>query len=516
MRSALQPAALLVAWASLLAPCVGSTPPPFVIAVDVGTESTRAAVVDAAGRQLGQASRAHRTSFPQPGWAEQEPSEWWEGLGEAVRRAREEAGVAESDVAALCLATTSCTVLALDAAGMPLCPALLWMDQRAAAQAEAVLRLGRGDPALKVNCDGAGPVSAEWMLPKALWLKEVQPDTWAAAASICECQDWLNFRCTGELVAAGCNVATRWHCDGAAAVGGEAGAVFGGRPSSLLRRLELEELEEKWPRRCVATGAIAGTLTEEAAEHLGLLANTPLVQGAADAFVGLLGLGAAGRTGAIGLITGSSHLSLAAVPRELGTTREGTWGAYSGAPLPHLAMAEGGQASTGSALQWARALFGSPTLRELDEEAAALPIGAEGVLALETFQGARTPTTDPLARGALLGLSLRHGRANVWRAFLEAVCLGSRATIEALAAACGVEKPSVVLLTGGIAKSPLWLQMHADVLGAPVAVCEDAVRMCVRVRVCVSVRAASVCPCPCKYAHLRICMRAARRCVHAC
>ena len=145
---------------------------PVVISVDVGTESTRAAVIDATGRQLGQASRAHRTSFPQPGWAEQHPSDWWEGLGDAVRSARQAAGVDPSDVTAICLATTSCTVLALDESGEPLCPALLWMDQRAASEAEAVLRLGRGDPALDVNCDGDGPISAEWMLPKALWLKE--------------------------------------------------------------------------------------------------------------------------------------------------------------------------------------------------------------------------------------------------------------------------------------------------------------------------------------------------------
>eukprot|EP00966_Prymnesium_polylepis_P177009 4099433-Prymnesium_polylepis.1 len=88
-------------------------------------------------------------------------------------------------------------------------------------------------------------------------------------------------------------------------------------------------------------------------------------------------------------------------------------------------MAEGGQSSTGAALQWARRLFGGnadelPSLRILDEEAAALPVGAEGVTALETFQGARTPVTDPNARGALLGLSLGHTRAHIWRALLEA------------------------------------------------------------------------------------------------
>ena len=111
-------------------------------------------------------------------------------------------------------------------------------------------------------------------------------------------------------------------------------------------------------------------------------------------------------------------------------TARGAWGAYRGAPLPHLAMAEGGQSSTGSALQWLVRLFGGEqceiSLAELDAEAECVPLGAEGLGMLETLQGSRTPVTDPRARGALLGLTLRHSRAHVWRAALEAICLGTK------------------------------------------------------------------------------------------
>lgn len=164
------------------------------------------------------------------------------------------------------------------------------------------------------------------------------------------------------------------------------------------------------------------------------------------------------------------------------------WGPYLGAPLPYFAMAEGGQSSTGAALQWCRRLF-SPTpddgadrggadlipLRRLDEEASLLPIGSEGVCCLETFQGSRTPTTDPLARGALLGLSLRASRAHVWRACLEAVCLGTRACVESLALATA-SSPKAILVAGGATRSPFWLQMHSDTTGLPVVVgeCADA------------------------------------------
>ena len=451
-----------------------------VISIDVGTESTRAAVFDGSGNNLGSFASPHVTSHPAAGWAEQQPEDWWDGLSFAVRGALAESGCSAEDVAALCMATTSCTVVACDSAGVPLRPALLWMDARSAPQAAEILEKGKGDRALAVNCGGDGPISAEWMLCKALWLRQSEPETWERAAIICECQDWLQFRCTGRLCAGGCNVATRWHCDGvrACSENDEHTGAFGGRPDTLLERVGLEGLGSKWPAECVAMGALQGRLTEEAAAHLGLLPGTPLAQGGADAFVGLVGLGAATTPRAVGLVTGSSHLHLALVDAEAPRTARGVWGSYSGAPLSSNAMAEGGQSSTGAALQWVRRLISSggetpPSLAALDAEAAAVGIGCEGVCMLETFQGSRTPTTDPLARAAIVGLTLHHTRAHVWRACLEAVCLGTRAAIEGL---CGVtgEAPAVMLAAGGATRSPMWLQMHADACGLPVTVGESA------------------------------------------
>ena len=126
-------------------------------------------------------------------------------------------------------------------------------------------------------------------------------------------------------------------------------------------------------------------------------------------------------------------------------TARGAWGAYRGAPLPHLAMAEGGQSSTGSALQWLVRLFGGDrdeiSLPQLDAEAKELPVGAEGVGMLETLQGSRTPVTDPRARGALLGLTLHHSRAHIWRAALEAICLGTKVCCAALRCPVRPEPP---------------------------------------------------------------------------
>jgi ribulose-phosphate 3-epimerase len=143
-------------------------------------------------------------------------------------------------------------------------------------------------------------------------------------------------------------------------------------------------------------------------------------------------------------------------------------------------FAEGGQSSTGSIIRWAKQnLFeqqqtgesDSLSYKDLDEEASLIPPGCDGLVALETFQGSRTPITDPRARGALMGLTLSHNRAHIWRALMESVCFGTRACIEGLANAGHDTKE--IIIAGGATRSPLWLQMHADVSGLPVIVCEN-------------------------------------------
>src|SRR5262249_689360 len=153
--------------------------------------------------------------------------------------------------------------------------------------------------ALEVNGGGRGPVSAEWMIPKSLWLKRHEPDVFAHAATICEYQDYLNFHLTGRRCASLNNASVRWHY----------ATDRGGPPSSLLRKLGLGALAEKWPAEVVAPGDVVGTLTQVAAAHLGLSPSVRVVQGGADAFIGMIGLGVAA-PGQMALITGSSHLQL--------------------------------------------------------------------------------------------------------------------------------------------------------------------------------------------------------------
>src|SRR5215813_14404984 len=163
----------------------------YVIGVDGGTESLRAGVFDLQGRLRGFASSPYSTIFPQPSWAEQNPDDWWRAIGWAVRQAVQEAKIRPDEVAALSVDTTCCSVVALDVAGKPLRPALIWMDVRSGDTAAEVA--ATGDPALEVNGAGAGPVSAEWMVPKALWLRRHEPELFDRAAHVCEFQDYINY-----------------------------------------------------------------------------------------------------------------------------------------------------------------------------------------------------------------------------------------------------------------------------------------------------------------------------------
>lgn len=464
-----------------------------VIGIDGGTESIRASCFNAVnGKVVGKSCAIpYKTQHPNPGWAEQNPEDWYENLGKAVRGAlasvieeEEEKGKVikdydvdytiqvKSQVCAICVDTTCCSVVALDKTYKPLRPSLLWMDARSSSQTREILDKCTGDPALAVNCNGAGPISAEWMSPKALWIKQNEPRIWKKTHTLCEYQDYINFQLTGNMCANSCNAAARWHWDGRACITmskDNEDDEFPGRPISLYEKLGMPELAVKLPKKCLPMGSLVGKLTAEAANHLGLEEGVPVAQGGPDAFVGMIGLGCI-HPKQLCLITGSSHLHC--VVSAKATTAAGSWGAYKGAPLPTINFAEGGQSSTGSIIRWAKNIFGSNIdYKTLDDEAAEIPPGSDGLVALETFQGSRTPLTDPLARGALVGLTLSHTRGHIWRALMEAVCFGTRACINGLELAG--HECSEIIIAGGTTRSPLWLQMHADVTGKPVVLCEN-------------------------------------------
>jgi ribulose kinase len=328
------------------------------------------------------------------------------------------------------------------------------MDVRAGDEADAVLATGAD--ALELNCAGAGPVSAEWMIPKALWLKRHERAHYERAARVFEYQDYLVRKLTGRDAASLTNVAARWHYR----------ARAGGWPRALLAALDLDDLVGKWPAEVLPPGAIVGPLTPAAADHLGLAASTLVVQGGIDAFIGMIGLGVA-RPGQLALVTGSSHLQLAVADRAISIP--GLWGSYADAVYAGRHVIEGGQSATGSMIAWLLRLVGRDAdLAALNREASAIDPGSDGLVVLDHFQGNRTPFTDPHSRGAVVGLSLSHGRAHLFRAMIEGIAFGTRAVLDRMATA-GLAIDEMVI-GGGASRSPLWVQIHADTAARPVKV----------------------------------------------
>ncbi|EEQ94418.1 carbohydrate kinase [Brucella intermedia] len=426
----------------------------YFLTADGGTESVRARVYDLSGTCLASAAVPYETKFSSGARAEQNPEDWWSGFVTAARKAIADSSVDPSAIEAITLATTSCTVVALDAAGKPLRPSIIWMDVRASAEADAVL--ATADIALQANGGGRGPVSAEWMIPKALWLARNEPEIFEKADTICEYQDFMTLRLTGEKAASLNNVSLRWHYS----------TDRGGFPVTLLEKLGLSDLLQKWPSRVVAPGEVIGGLCATAASELGLSQSLKVVQGGADALIGMIGLGVA-KPGQLALITGSSHLQFGVADKPLHAP--GIWGSYPDMVYPGRYIIEGGQTSTGSIIAWlGRLMNGTMDMEALNAKAAALEPGAEGLLVQDHFQGNRTPYTDALSRGAIVGLTLAHEPHHIFRAIMEGISFGTRTILDAMAEAG--YRGQEITVGGGASASPLWLQIHADTAALPVCV----------------------------------------------
>lgn len=431
------------------------------LGLDIGTQSVRAVLFDAHGQRRGMGTAPLATTYPQPGWAEQQPLEWWKGLELAIPQALQQANATANDIAAIGLDSTACTVLAVDALGMPIRPALLWMDQRS--HAEAQLLMATKDPSLRWVSD---VVSPEWMLPKALWLKQTERANYDAAHRLVECTDWIMYQLTGEWTLSLNHVAVKWNYV----------APEGGWSRSMLEKVGLEDLPDKWPHTVVPYGAGSGKLSSSAAATLGLNAGTPVAQGGIDAYAGMIGLGAIA-PGKLAMIMGSStcHLVNADQPL-LGT---GMLGCYADAIRPGLYTLEGGQTATGSIVNWYREHFagneekeatriGTSVYELLDQKAAKVAPGCDGLLCLDHWQGARTPLKDPLSRGTWWGLTLSHGPGHMLRSIYEGTAYGTKAILDDLAKH-GLPITQLIAGGGGV-KSRLWLQVHADVCGVPLSI----------------------------------------------
>lgn len=403
------------------------------------------------GRALGSVQRAYATSFPRPGWAEQDPSEWWVRCVEATREllARDECRSA-GPVVAIASSTTASTVAVVNENGTPLRPAILWMDSRASREADHTASLAGSHEILR---NSGGSDAAEWLLPKAMWLKIHETATYNQASRIVEAVDFITFKLTGRWVGSQMNAVCKYNYD----------AVSGQYPHKLYAALGMSDIASKLPDQILPVGAVAGSLHPTAAAELGISAEAVVAIGGIDAHVSLLACGEQ-VDGLVSVVSGTSTAIITEV-REPKFTNE-FWGPYPKALRDDRWLIEGGQITSGSMLKWAgEGIMGVPRdkIGELIARAAQVDPRTHGLLALDYFMGNRTPHRDPRLRGAIIGLNLGTSREELYRAAIEAVACGTRSVIDSFVRA-NVDCQRLVF-SGGIERNPLWQQVTIDVLG---------------------------------------------------
>ena len=427
---------------------------PVFLGIDVGTSGVKAILVERAGDVIASATSPLTLNTPRPGWAEQHPHAWWNASIAAIRTVL--AQRPHTHVAAIGISGQMHSSVFLDGEGEVIRPALLWCDGRTTAEcAEIVERVG-GETVLRdLVCN---PALEGFTLPKVLWLRNHEPASFERLAKVVLAKDYIRYRLTGALA-----------CEPSDASGTLMFDPRHGRWSAEIMRavgLDIALLPDVG-----ASAAMLGHADAAAASLTGLAEGTPVVGGGADNACGAAGVGAV-MPGEAVASWGTSGTVLAPVTAPAIDARLRVHTFCHVAPATWYVM--GVVLSAGSAFAWYRDQLAAAdgdsrdaASTRLDEEAAALTPGANGITFLPYLQGERTPHRDAALRGALVGLSLAHTRAHITRAVLEGVCFALRDSL-AILQEMGLA-PDRLLLTGGGAKSTFLRRLQADVFGLPVS-----------------------------------------------
>ena len=432
--------------------------PAFLLGIDVGTGGCKALLVDAQGAVVAEATIGFPLSTPKPLWSEQDPHDWWQATVASIGAVLDRAGLGPKDITGIGLTGQMHGLVLLDSSGEVLRPAILWNDQRCAAECEAIHeRLGR-----EMIIKRAGkPALPSFTAPKLLWVRAHEPQVWGAVEKILLPKDYVRYRLTGAF-----------ESDVADASGTLLFDV--GRREWSDEIIDALEIPPSWLPEVRESPAAGAAVSADGAAESGLLAGTPVVAGAGDQAAEAVGCGIV-EAGSVSVAIGTSGVVFAATESP-SLDPDCPLHAYCHA-VPGAYHVMGVMLSAGGSLRWYRDTLGSNEIaraREtgadpydlLIDEAATVPPGCEGLLFLPYLSGERSPHADPDARGAFVGLTLRHRKPHLTRAVLEGVTFGLRDSLE-LVRSLGVTVTSV-RVSGGGARSAIWRQLMADVFGAEV------------------------------------------------
>jgi xylulokinase len=428
------------------------------LGIDIGTSATKTLLLSETGRVLATAESPHPISTPKPGWSEQNPEDWWTATQLATKSVLKKSKTKPTEIRAIGLSGQMHGSTFLDKSAKVLRGALLWNDQRTAAECQEIEQKAGGRDQLIAMV--SNPALTGFTAPKILWLRNHEPKKFEKLAQILLPKDYIRYKLTNDYAsevsdASGTlllNVKQRtWHTD-------------------LLSKLNLDK---NLLPRLVESHEITGALTPQAAKDLNLPPGIPVVGGAGDQAAGAVGTGVV-LPGLVSAAMGTSGVIFAArsQPQTDPTGRVHTM-CHA---LPDTWCVFGCMLSAGGSLQWLRNTLYQHELKKLKdagelypkliEEAQLAPPGSENLFFLPYLSGERCPHPDPNAKGAFIGLTPRHNRSHLVRSVLEGITFGMREQIQIFRE---IQIPiNEVRASGGGARSNFWRQLQADMYQAPV------------------------------------------------
>lgn len=416
----------------------------YFLGIDTSTTAIKALLIDKTGCVVAVAATEYPFETPRPLWSEQHPDLWWDGAQRSIRAVMHKSGVDAAQIGGVGLTGQMHGLVLLDAAGEVLRPSILWNDQRTQSQCNEIhARMGR-EKFIQITGNVA---LTGFTAPKILWVKENEPDVYAKIAHVLLPKDFVRYKLTGDFAMD--------KADGA-------GTVL----MDLQKRdwsdevLSALEIPRSWMPPLFEGTQITGQVSASAASATGLKAGTPVMAGGGDQAAQAVGVGAV-KEGIVALTLGTSGVVFATTNNAF-IESEGRLHAFCHS-VPDKWHLMGVMLSAAGSLRWYRDTFApASSYDDLLAPVTNVPIGSDGLLFLPYLTGERTPHPDPLARGAFVGLTVRHGMAHCTRAVLEGVAFGLKDSFELMKSA-GLAKIEQVRVSGGGARSALWRQILADV-----------------------------------------------------
>ena len=416
-----------------------------LLGIGLSTTGAKALLIDDEGHVVSSATTPLSLSTPHPLWSEQNPEDWWNATASSIARVLNGANGSSQSIAAIGLTGQMHGLVLLDHEGHVLRPAILWNDQRCGVECDEIRARVGHENLLRISGNDA---LTGFTAPKILWVEKHEPEIYRSIRHILLPKDYIRYKLTGALAMD--------KADGSGTM------LFDlGRRTWSSEILNALNISAEWLPPTFEGHETTGEVTLEAAELTGLRKGTPVVAGGGDQSAQAVGVGVI-RPGTIAVTLGTSGVVFAATEAPL-IEPQGRLHAFCHAVASRWHLM-GVMLSAAGSLQWYRdKLACDRNFEDLVNDASQVPAGSDGLIFLPYLSGERTPYPDPLARGAWIGLTARHGQSHLTRSILEGVAFGLK-DIFCLMREAGLGSIDQVRLSGGGAKSSLWRQILADVL----------------------------------------------------